>query len=248
MFGTNPVRHLENRTDGMFRVQEIFRTIQGEGPFVGTPAIFIRLAGCNLRCHFCDTDFESNYENLMSVFDIQKRVETLAGHGIRLVVVTGGEPLLQRVDNLVVTMPGYHFQIETAGTVNPFNGFILSDLCVSKLSERPVPGRMSIVISPKTPVLNKQIANWAHSYKYIVSINANIDRDDGLPVDNTQQLEEGVSMYPLAKPPPGFPRNRIFIQPCDDLNKPENTKLAIDVCLEYGYRLSLQTHKLIGLP
>jgi len=247
MFGTNVVRHVEQRTDNRFRVQEIFRTIQGEGPFTGTPAIFLRLAGCNLRCHFCDTDFESNYENLMTVPEIFTAIEKLASHSIRLVVVTGGEPLLQPIDHIMWAMSHYHFQIETAGTVNPFTGYTLADLCVSKVSERPTPGRMSLVISPKTPTLNKQIANWAYAYKYLIRADGGFDEADGLPIDNTQQ-KEPILVHPLAKPPPGFPPHRIFLQPIDDEHKKENTDLAIEICLEYGYRLSLQTHKMIGLP
>jgi len=64
MFGTNPLsKPIES--DGLYlEVQDIFSTIQGEGPFAGKPAVFLRLAGCNLRCFFCDTDFESRRTTL----------------------------------------------------------------------------------------------------------------------------------------------------------------------------------------
>ena len=72
------------------RINEIFYSLQGEGHFTGRPAIFIRLAGCNLRCPFCDTDFTSYTE--MAVADILKAI---ASYPARFVVLTGGEPSLQ---------------------------------------------------------------------------------------------------------------------------------------------------------
>ena len=59
MFGKNPIRKAIFDNADFYEVQEIFLTIQGEGPYAGTPAIFIRLGGCNLACNFCDTEFES---------------------------------------------------------------------------------------------------------------------------------------------------------------------------------------------
>ncbi|CAN0594227.1 unnamed protein product, partial [Ectocarpus sp. 12 AP-2014] len=59
MFGDNPIRPPE-KGDGLhLMVKQIFKTLQGEGPHVGTPSIFVRLGGCNLACDFCDTEFEN---------------------------------------------------------------------------------------------------------------------------------------------------------------------------------------------
>ena len=59
MLGDNPKRGAVKGSGQYLDIQEIFPTIQGEGPRVGTPSIFIRLGGCNLACTFCDTEFES---------------------------------------------------------------------------------------------------------------------------------------------------------------------------------------------
>lgn len=68
MFGNNPIRKQVLRDDGALYISGIFATIQGEGPLTGTPAIFIRLSGCNLQCGFCDTDFEDTSKlNLFNV-------------------------------------------------------------------------------------------------------------------------------------------------------------------------------------
>ena len=59
MFGKNPIRPPEKGDGSILFVQEIFPTLQGEGPLAGVPAVFLRLGGCNLACSFCDTEFES---------------------------------------------------------------------------------------------------------------------------------------------------------------------------------------------
>lgn len=97
----------------MKRVNDIFYSLQGEGRNTGRAAIFIRFAGCNLSCPFCDTDFAS-YESL-SDDDILRRI---ASYPSRFVVLTGGEPSLQ-VDSAFVGMlhdHGYEVAMETNGT------------------------------------------------------------------------------------------------------------------------------------
>lgn len=100
-------------------VHSIFRTLQGEGPFTGHSAIFIRLAGCNLQCPACDTDYTSK-RSLMSVQTIIDKVNTLKiGQTIQLIVITGGEPLRQNISDLCILLYQAHYtvQIETNGTL-----------------------------------------------------------------------------------------------------------------------------------
>jgi len=95
-------------------IKKIFKTIQGEGKYEGYPALFIRLAGCNLNCDFCDTDWKDG--ELMSVEEVVKIIDN---SGMDLVVWTGGEPTLQ-LDNIIYTiglLEKPHIQtIETNGT------------------------------------------------------------------------------------------------------------------------------------
>ena len=95
------------------RVNEIFYSLQGEGYYSGTPAVFVRLSGCNLRCPFCDTRHESGRE--MSEKEI---VEAVGQYPARHVVVTGGEPALQLTESLVDAMhaTGRYVAVETNGT------------------------------------------------------------------------------------------------------------------------------------
>jgi len=76
----------------MLQVAEIFYSIQGEGTFTGKPAVFVRLAGCNLSCDFCDTDYSVKF--FASVEDVVARVREIAAD-CPMVVLTGGEPLAQ---------------------------------------------------------------------------------------------------------------------------------------------------------
>jgi len=77
---------------GMLRVSEIFRSIQGESTHAGCPCIFVRLAGCNLRCRWCDTAYAFGGGREMTVAEVVAEVER---YPCPLVEVTGGEPLLQ---------------------------------------------------------------------------------------------------------------------------------------------------------
>lgn len=97
----------------MVKVNEIFYSLQGEGHYTGTPAVFIRFAGCNLRCSFCDTDFTSFTE--MSEDEILEEVNKYPATHI---VITGGEPTLQITPSLTSKLhnAGKYIQMETNGT------------------------------------------------------------------------------------------------------------------------------------
>jgi 7-carboxy-7-deazaguanine synthase len=108
-------------------ITEIFKSIQGEGTRAGSPCIFVRLTGCNLRCTWCDTAYAFHGGKKMSVDDVSARVDELAGRGERagavhanvpLVELTGGEPLLQEEIYLLaekLLAAGYTVLIETSG-------------------------------------------------------------------------------------------------------------------------------------
>ena len=78
----------------MLALAETFYSVQGEGTYVGTPAVFVRLAGCNLNCRFCDTDYSVRF--FASIPDVVARVREL-GQDCPMVVLTGGEPFAQAI-------------------------------------------------------------------------------------------------------------------------------------------------------
>ena len=99
-------------------ITEIFKSIQGESTYAGLPCLFVRLTGCNLRCHWCDTAYAFYGGQKMSVAEVLVRLRQLGG---KLVELTGGEPLLQQeiyplTDQLL--SDGYHVLVETSGERN----------------------------------------------------------------------------------------------------------------------------------
>ena len=100
------------------RVTEIFHSIQGESSFAGQPCVFVRLTGCPLRCHWCDTDYSFNGGEELPMEEVLARIRA---HGCPLVEVTGGEPLHQpEAFRLIERLcaEGYEVLIETSGAVD----------------------------------------------------------------------------------------------------------------------------------
>ncbi len=121
-------------------VNEIFYSLQGEGFFTGTPSVFLRLSGCNLKCPFCDTDHQQGTE--MTEAEIAEKV---AAYPARHVVVTGGEPSLQLTASLVdlLHQKGRFVAVETNGT-------------------RQLPPNVDwITLSPKSPFVSTPAAQIA---------------------------------------------------------------------------------------
>lgn len=97
-----------------YRVNEIFYSLQGEGYYTGTAAVFLRFSGCNRACRFCDTDFTA-FEELTA----GEIIERVSQYPSRHIVCTGGEPLLQLDDVLIRALKaeGFYIQIETNGSL-----------------------------------------------------------------------------------------------------------------------------------
>jgi 7-carboxy-7-deazaguanine synthase len=237
MFGKNPIRKRVTESD-TFWVQEVFHTIQGEGPLTGTPAVFVRMAGCNLACTFCDTEFESSTWNPTLDELSEKIFGILNAHAsTNLVVFTGGEPMRQPIEDLVDRLLEHavNVQIETAGTY-------FSERLHNWRGHR----KLTIVCSPKTGKLANGFT--ADAYKYIVRAGFNEDMQDGLPVMSTQV---GLRAQRIARPPTGTKPTDIYLQPCDehdDHASAANLRFAVRLSLKHGYRLCLQTHKIAGVP
>ena len=240
MFGTNPIRKQSIGDGTTLRIQEIFKTVQGEGPHAGRPAYFVRLAGCNLRCYFCDTDFESHYDNQLTLSQIMEQLNSLSqDSSISLVVITGGEPLLQNIVPLIKLLrkSAFDVQVETAGTVwLPELEQIMYVLSPDFL-----------VCSPKTGKVHERVAALCSHWKYIVS-DTNISPADGLPEESTQDKNLKQILYRPNRD--NF--HTIWLQPMDagdDVEKTaRNTAAAVASCMKYGYRLSVQVHKMVFLP
>ncbi|HEV7178568.1 MAG TPA: 7-carboxy-7-deazaguanine synthase QueE [Candidatus Baltobacteraceae bacterium] len=190
----------------MLQLAEIFYSIQGEGMWSGTPAVFVRLAGCNLACDFCDTDYSLKF--IASVQDVVAKVRETGGD-CPMVILTGGEPLAQKATlELIEALRADARRVHIES-----NGTIYTDL----------PDDVWVCVSPKERV-DARMAARADEAKFIV--------DARVP-------EEHLPLF-VDKP-------LILLQP--EGNKPENVRIAIEYAKAHParFRLSLQTHKMIGV-
>jgi 7-carboxy-7-deazaguanine synthase len=208
----------------MYAVKEIFYTLQGEGANAGRPAVFCRFAGCNLWsgreadrakavCQFCDTDFvgtDGEGGGRFQTADALARAcrATCNADGETLVVLTGGEPMLQVDQDLVDALHGHGFTIaiETNGTL-------------------PVLDTIDwICVSPKAGSELKQTRG--HELKLVYP-------------------QEGIDPARYS----ALPFQHRFLQPMDGPARDANTQAAIAYCKANPvWRLSLQTHKMLGIP
>ena len=230
MHGQNIVRKLEPRDDSKLQVAEIFYTLQGEGPFSGCPATFIRLTGCNLRCWFCDTQWDDENDLYIDVGTVVGQILAVTPPNCNLFVLTGGEPLRQAIGPLVMQLRQFRplavIQVETAGT---YWQDILLEYYVH------------IVVSPKTPKIHKCIYEHADAFKYVIQ-GGQFDPADGLPLLSTQ--EQGRHA-PVARPRPGAP---VYLSPCDEGgDNRENMATVARLAMQYGYRAGVQLHKILDL-
>lgn len=233
-------------------VHSIFGTIQGEGIFAGEPCVFIRLGGCNLQCPACDTEY-TNGAKLMTVDTILDRVFKHKPPKTDLVVITGGEPMRQRIGLLISVLneSGLRVQIETNGTL--FDDTI--DFST---------GKVFVMCSPKTGSVNQLLKKHITAYKYVggaderaihsetfeEDILPSILEDHSLMADGLPKQALGHTAKPnLARPHEGF-KGKVYLQPIDRQNAALNayhTQAVVESCLKHGYTLCLQMHKIVNV-
>jgi organic radical activating enzyme len=153
---------------------ESFYTIQGEGFQVGTPAYFIRLGGCDVGCHWCDVkeSWDAELHPKESVSNIVASALTYPG---RMAVITGGEPLMYKLDELTTALQENGFQtcIETSGAY-PLSGK-WHWICLSpKKFKAPVAGIHAQAHELKVVIFNKSDFQWAEEHAAMVTDNCKL--------------------------------------------------------------------------
>lgn len=235
VFNIQPIEKMVDEDGKSLDVHSIFPTIQGEGPFAGQPAVFIRLAGCNLQCPLCDTEYTAGRQRLSVPVIFDTVLDHAPPGGYRpLIVLTGGEPFRQNIQPLVQFLldKGYRVQIETNGSLF-----------------RPLPygnPALTVVCSPKSGKLNSDLLFHIKAFKYVAK-SGDIDIYDGLPI---HALDHPVGKK-VARPPFGFPRTSVYLQPVDVQDVAENQihlRAVVASVRNFGYTLCLQTHKIINVP
>ena len=196
----------------MYRINEIFYSLQGEGYHSGTPAVFVRFSGCNLRCAFCDTQHQQGI-----MMSLQEIVDEVNKYPIAsLVVLTGGEPSLFIDEAFVAELKqktGKTIATETNGT-------------------RPLPSNLDwVTLSPKSAFEGGDLDHCV------------LTRCDELKV---VYLGQDLTQYD------GIEAKYRFLQPCfseDEKQRKANLESCIQAVMSHpNWRLSLQIHRILGLP
>ena len=161
-------------TATQYPVMEMFYTLQGEGYHQGKAAYFIRLAGCDVGCVWCDVK-ESWDASKHPVFSIDEIVTSALAHPARLAIITGGEPLLYNLDALTTALKkaGFEVNIETSGS-SPMSGN-WDWVCLSpKKFKAPLTESIEAASELKVVIFNTHDFEWAETYAKQVAPNCKL--------------------------------------------------------------------------
>lgn len=219
------------------KINEMFETIQGEGSFTGMPAIFIRLQGCPVGCPWCDTKhtWEINPEREQSVQQVLVkqapddswfsetadgilRLFATQGYLAKHVVITGGEPAMYDLRPLTSVLIDAGYSVQIETS-----------------------GTFEILVDDKTWVTLSPKVNMQGGYEIVDQALARADEIKH-PIAMSKHVEELDAL--LARPATN-PAAQIFLQPISQQKRA--TDLAVATCIQRNWRLSLQTHKYIGI-
>jgi 7-carboxy-7-deazaguanine synthase len=230
---------------------EIFHTIQGEGPGVGMPAVFIRASLCNLHCHWCDTDHTWNFQNTPWPHEKDAApgytkhrksdvsLEIAPAEAARLIlaydcdrtVITGGEPLLQEdgflemIRLIRIARPGHFFELETNGTRAPSADFA-AEIGQFNVSPKLANSRVTESLRIKPDALAYFAQHDSAFFKFVVSSPTDLEEIRVLCRDF------------------GIPRSRVLLMPqgrtSAELDR--NSPWLADVCRDLGFRLCDRLH------
>lgn len=221
----------------MYKVNEIFQTIQGEGYFTGVPSVFVRLQVCPVGCAWCDTkqtwtaeaQDETTLGDIMlkqgdsptwgyaTAEDIVQQY-VIKGYTAKHIVITGGEPCIYDLTPLTEAFEsiGCRCQIETSGTSEV--------LCSNNTWVTVSP---KIAMKGKLHVLDSAVQR-ANEIKHPVGTQKDIDHLDSLLKKANCESKEHIALQPISQ-------------------KPRATELCMDVCIQRNWRLSIQTHKYLNI-
>lgn len=201
-------------------VNEIFCSIQGEGPNIGIPVIFVRLAGCNLSCSWCDTKYAEEGEH-KTIEEITARIRGIfveTGADCRHIVFTGGEPMIQQIemfaliDHLRQENVATYFEVETNGTILPNRNHL-------KVNQWNV--------SPKSSHVGTA-EKWSKMYNDAnIMFKFVIDKKE--LIDDVKNVKHFISTkHNVCFMPEGATKKEVE----------ENSKWLIPTCMELGIRYS----------
>ena len=214
------------------KVNDIFYSLQGEGYYTGRAALFVRFAGCNLRCPFCDTDF-SDYHEWSADYIVTELLAHCIDHGVLygqkpMIVLTGGEPTLQVDENFVDLLHQERFFVAMES-----NGLLPAPRNLDWLTVSPKSG------SSRKKSTSKAATQGARPNEVKIVFDAKSDPEKILS-DYTNRMGFDDTWNPL-----------LYLQPCDTGDSNRNAAITV-ACVNYvmlhpKWRLSLQTQKILGI-
>lgn len=207
-------------------INEIFYSLQGEGRLAGVPTVFIRLAGCPLRCTWCDTKYAWDPQAGQEI-SIEQILEKISDYPTRYVVITGGEPMVhQEVSKLAtgIHSKGFHVTVETAG-INFQENLPVDLMSVSpKLSNaKPQGGDADQDSYLVIHVLNKLMGDYDYQFKFVVDTPADLDEI----AEVLGQLDQ-VDLYKVYLMPQATKTQEYL----------EKSKWLVEYCKQTGFSFS----------
>lgn len=221
----------------LYKINEMFETIQGEGVFTGVPAVFVRLQQCPVGCAWCDTKHtwdatpqdETTFDTVLekvednpqwcsaSAADVVQRYQA-QGYTAKHIVITGGEPCIYNLHALTEAFEaiGCRCQIETSGTY-PVQATENTWVTVSP----------KVAMKGKLPVIDSALLR-ANEIKHPVATMKDIDNLDELITRVDLPASTEIALQPISQ-------------------KQRATELCIEVCVKRNWRLSIQTHKYLSI-
>jgi 7-carboxy-7-deazaguanine synthase len=226
-------------------VNELFYSLQGEGKLTGTPSVFVRTSGCNLRCWFCDS-YHTSWEPTHATMSIDDIVEEVQSHDdADHVVITGGEPLihdeavilLERLANL-----GYHTTVETNGTIHRDAPIDLASISPKLASSTPTPekdpqgdGEWAERHEDRridVDALGALVDDYDAQLKFVVTGPEDMPEIESLLADVREAASSHILDSDVLLMPEGTTR--------DELDARRNE--IADLAMEYGYRYTSRLH------
>ena len=216
---------------------EVFYSLQGEGPTVGTPSVFLRLATCNLACSWCDTKYtwdwaHYDFNQEVAALEITQVEELIKGFGCTNLVITGGEPLLQQIElaPLVDSLKaqGFRFEVETNGTINP-TAELLRDIDQWNVSPK--------LANSGNPKDRREASDALESFVGLPNAYFKFVLVDPGDIDEVRMLRDKYQV----------PNQRVILMPEGQSSEitQERSRWVSEACVNEGFRFSPRLHILL---
>jgi 7-carboxy-7-deazaguanine synthase len=219
-------------------ISEIFYSLQGEGELAGVPSVFVRTAGCNLRCSWCDTPYASwSPEGTQQT--VAEIVAEVSRHPVQHVVLTGGEPMIAAELPALATAlraAGIHLTIETAATIAP-NGIAcdLASLSPKLRNSTPPPAQFGAAWTERHEAARWQpevVAAWLRTYQFQLKFVVATETD-------VAEVESLLAQLPVRPP-----RHKVLLMPEGSTRETLAARTAwlVALCRDRGYRFAPRLH------